>query len=57
MTRRGAHTRRADGMLPVTCWCEATIVHVSEDDVAAGITASCGRRDCTPPPRVGRSVA
>lgn len=37
-----------DDML-VTCWCEATFVHMPAADIAAGRTASCGRPDCHPP--------
>lgn len=32
----------------VTCWCESTIVEVSERDASEGRTGSCGRPDCRP---------
>lgn len=35
--------------LKVTCWCEATVVHVPAEAVKAGRTASCGRRECHEP--------
>lgn len=35
--------------LAVTCWCEATVVHVPAETVKAGQTASCGRRECHEP--------
>lgn len=34
------------GRLAVACWCEATIVYVPKDDVAAGLTGACTRPSC-----------
>jgi hypothetical protein len=35
--------------LETPCWCEAEAGPVSVDDIAAGITWSCGRPECQPP--------
>jgi hypothetical protein len=49
----GAHGFRksfeGSGVLPVSCWCERSIVAVSQTDVSTGKTASCGHPACHPP--------
>lgn len=42
------------GHMRVTCWCEATYVAVTPDDVWNGRTASCGADRCTPPAGTGQ---
>lgn len=32
--------------LPVTCWCERDIVHVTPEEVREGRTRTCGRLHC-----------
>jgi len=40
-----------DGQMDVRCWCEATTVTASVEDIRAGRTSSCGRKHCHPPER------
>lgn len=46
-TPRLAPVHRIDDLC-VTCWCEASIVHVTPAALKAGQTATCGRRGCQP---------
>lgn len=39
--------------LSATCWCERSTVDVTPQQIRAGVTGSCGHRDCRPS---GRSV-
>jgi hypothetical protein len=43
------NVRPESGVLPAACWCERRIVAVSQVDVQAGKTASCGHPRCHAP--------
>lgn len=46
---RSSDVPHAGEDVAVTCWCERRIVKVLLDDVARGLTATCGRPGCQPP--------
>lgn len=45
--RLGSHPTAS--VLPVTCWCEDTVLFASRRDILEGRTHSCGARDCKQP--------
>lgn len=44
--RRARQLRETEQGLPVTCWCERTVVRVAVDDVVIGLTRACHRPAC-----------
>ncbi len=41
-----AYRKARPDRMPCPCWCEQTFVLLTQNEVYAGRTRSCGRREC-----------